>query len=142
MRLCVTSTRPQGRAEPVRSVTRRRTFDAFRGRSVGRFGGRGAPVRVTYLASLDGESIDDAEVAFAIDRRFGTAVERNRSRRRIRAALADVDAERSLPHGAYLFRPSRGSLHCSYATLVSSVGEIVDQIRDGADTVTLPENSA
>ncbi len=114
----------------MRSIRHRHTFDAFRAPSARRTGRRGAPVRVTYVAELDGQVFDDAEVAFAIDRRFGNAVERNRARRRIRGALAQVDGERSLPHGAYLFRPSRASLHCSFDTLVETVGAAVDSLAE------------
>lgn len=120
----------------MRSIRRRHTFDAFRTRSALRIGGRGAPVRVTFVAAIDDRAFDDAEVAFAIDRRFGTAVERNRARRRVRGALTQIDAERSLPHGAYLFRPNRSSLHCSFDTLVASVASALETVATTVEEAT------
>jgi ribonuclease P protein component len=51
-------------------------------------------------------SLSERRVAFAIGRRLGTAVARNRLRRRLRALLADRATE--LPPGLYLIgaRPS------------------------------------
>lgn len=123
----------------MRAVRRRATFDAFRGpearRIDGRAGREGASsrgksgrhplIRLSFLATIDGTDIDDAEVAFAIGRQFGTAVERNRARRRVKSALRELDAERSLPHGAYLFRPNRSVLHCAYADVQSSVRGLI-----------------
>ncbi len=65
-------------------------------------------------------------VAFAIGRPVGTAVVRNRLRRRLRALLADAD----LPAGWYLFgaRPDAGehtfdSLSSTVDRLTARVGE-------------------
>jgi ribonuclease P protein component len=55
-------------------------------------------------------------VAYAIGRRFGTAVERNRARRRLRAAVA-LDEALLLPGGAYLLAADRTVLTIPFATL-------------------------
>ena len=56
------------------------------------------PVSLRFLS--DG-SDDPPRVAYAIGRRFGNAVERNRARRRLRAAVA-LDEALLLPGGTYL----------------------------------------
>lgn len=46
-------------------------------------------------------------VAFAINRAYGSAVRRNRLRRRLRAVLAEVDREQPLPTGMLLIGARR-----------------------------------
>jgi len=74
----------------------RATFEALR--HSGRRARRG-PITVTYtpLGSTPGAQ---ARVAYAIGKRVGGAVERNRLRRRLRAIVADVAT--GVPPGAYL----------------------------------------
>jgi ribonuclease P protein component len=78
---------------------------------------RAGPVSLRFTA--DG-SDDPPRVAFAIGRRFGTAVERNRARRRLRAAIA-LDAPLLLPGGAYLFAAERAVMTMPYTTLRENV---------------------
>jgi ribonuclease P protein component len=75
-------------------VRDQRTFRALR-RSGTR--GRSGPVAVTALVRPE-SAAGDARVAFAVGRRVGPAVVRNRLRRRLRAAARELD----LPTGAYL----------------------------------------
>jgi ribonuclease P protein component len=72
----------------------RATFDALR-----RHGHRArrGPVTVTYVA-IGNESV--ARVAYAVGRRTGSAVRRNRLRRRLRAAVGVCGVD--LRSGAYL----------------------------------------
>lgn len=118
----------------VRAISRRACFAALRGRDAVRVGARGAPVRVSYVATLNGAAIDDAEIGFVIGRQFGTAVDRNRARRRLRAALREIDAQRSLAHGAYLFRPNRRVLTAPFDDLTVSVAAAIDAITESAGT--------
>ena len=71
------------------------------------------PVRVRFVAG-PAQTRPTARVAYAINRRTGNAVLRNRIRRRLRAALCVLDChgEGPLPSGAYLF-----SAEASVATL-------------------------
>ena len=83
------STRP--RVEPIRSL---RTFSDLR-RPSGR--GRQGPVSVSYVEHPDW---DRSEVAYAVSRKVGNAVQRNLLRRRMRAIMAERVAD--VPAGAFL----------------------------------------
>lgn len=62
---------------------------------------RGPRLSLTYAADDDG-----VQVAFALPRRVGTAVVRNRARRRVRAALEQRARVGAMPPGAYLVHVS------------------------------------
>ena len=81
------------RVGPVRS---RQTFAALR-RPSGR--GRHGPVSMSFVARADWTR---TEVAYAVNRKVGNAVERNLLRRRMRAIVSEQATE--LPTGAYLVR--------------------------------------
>jgi ribonuclease P protein component len=79
-------------------ITDRRTFQALR--QHGRRTRRG-PLTVTWLAPTPGDTAPP-RAGFAIGRSVGSAVVRNRVRRRLRAALRELRAAGRLPGGAYL----------------------------------------
>jgi ribonuclease P protein component len=87
----------------------RATFDALR--RDGRRARRG-PMTVTYLPGGT-----DARVAYAIGRSVGSAVVRNRLRRRLRAAARELDAPGGLAPGAYLVALRPEAARCSYQDL-------------------------
>jgi len=60
---------------------------------------------------------DGAGVAMAVGRRVGSAVHRNRIRRRIRAILAELDSADPLPNGWYLVIAQPAARGCSSAEL-------------------------
>jgi ribonuclease P protein component len=70
-------------------------------------------------------------VAYAIGRRFGTAVERNRARRRLRAAVA-LDAALLLPGGAYLLAADRTVMTLPFPTLREHVTTLLRAAREDA----------
>jgi len=70
-------------------------------------------------------------VAYAIGRRFGTAVERNRARRRLRAAVA-LDEELLLAGGAYLLAADRAIMTIPFTTLREHVAEVLRSAREHA----------
>ena len=82
----------------------RATFATFaRGRRA-----RCGPVRLRFVpieASSDLAGINSARVAYAINRKVGNAVTRNRVRRRLRAALSELERSNpgALSSGSYLF---------------------------------------
>ena len=96
------------------SISSRRTFDALR--ASGRRGGSG-PVRLRYLADDMGEGV--CKVAYAIPRRTGGAVVRNRLRRRLRAAVDHVVDE--MCPGAYLISPDITAIDMDFTELIHSL---------------------
>jgi ribonuclease P protein component len=90
----------------------RATFEALR-RSSRR--ARRGPVTVTY-AAVDGAT--EPRIAYAIGKRVGKAVVRNRLRRQIRAV---VDGMKELPTGAYLVAVSPGATVLTYEDLRMNV---------------------
>jgi ribonuclease P protein component len=70
-------------------------------------------------------------VAYAIGRHFGTAVERNRARRRLRAAIA-LDEALLLPGGAYLVAADRPVMTIPFPTLREHVTTLLGSAREDA----------
>jgi ribonuclease P protein component len=93
-------------------VRDQRTFRALR-RSGRR--ARSGPVAVTALLDAGSQAGQGevARVAFAVGRRVGPAVVRNRVRRRLRAAVRELD----VPPGAYLVAASPGAVGVPYLQL-------------------------
>jgi ribonuclease P protein component len=77
---------------------------------------RRGPITVTWVA---GDPAEPPRVAYAIGRRAGGAVVRNRIRRRLRAIIREVGAQ--LRPGAYLFGASAASSSLSYQDLKATV---------------------
>jgi len=75
-------------------------------------------MRVTWLPDADAGT--PPRVAFAVGRRVGSAVTRNRVRRQLRAATAEI--ARGLPPGAYLVA-YRGTGDATFADLGHWVAE-------------------
>ncbi len=69
-----------------------------------------------------------ARVAFALNRRQASAVVRNRIRRRLRAALVELDRRGDgLPRGAYLFSADVEARAMPFEQLVDSLGRAVSR---------------
>jgi ribonuclease P protein component len=98
---------------PVRRLRGRRAFAdlAQRGRTV-----RSGPLRVRYLAASDGPF-----VGYAIGKKVGPAVVRNRIRRRLRAASAG--ASTSLTSGFYLISTDSSAATLPFAQLAKAVDD-------------------
>ena len=130
-------TTPQGPRSAVGLIGRisdRATFDALR--RGGRRARRG-PVTVVFLpqqvpAAAGGPG--EVRIAYSIGRRVGSAVVRNRVRRRLRAAMHEVHREPGgLSPGAYLVlvRPEAGT--AAYAELKRSLGAACDEVAGSMD---------
>ncbi|HXY91885.1 MAG TPA: ribonuclease P protein component [Acidimicrobiia bacterium] len=76
------------------------------------------------LRSCRDGSDTPARVAYAVGRRTGTAVDRNRIRRRLRAAVA-ANAVHLHRGAAYLFEADRAVLSLAFADLQGVVGRLV-----------------
>jgi len=95
-------------------ISSRRTFAAL-GAS-GRRGGSG-PLRLRFLADQAGDGV--TRVAYAIPRRTGGAVLRNRIRRRLRAAVDELADE--MAPGAYLISPDHAAATTPFNELIHSL---------------------
>ncbi len=82
--------------------------------------GRRIRVGPIWCAHLLDSSADQPRVAFAINRGVGTAVTRNRLRRRMRAVLDDLD----LPAGLYLVGCDRAASELTFAELRATLADV------------------
>ena len=104
------------RPGPVRS---RRTFEALR-RSSSK--GRSGPFTVRFLRQ---SAWSRTEVAYAINRRVGNAVVRNRLRRRMRAIMAEQAS--SLPVGAYVVSTGPGGSKMGFDELKVALSQALER---------------
>lgn len=120
----------EGPRSPVGLIGRvndRATFDALR--REGRRGRRG-PMTVVHLPGTG-----EVRVAYAIGRKVGPAVVRNRLRRRLRAAVRDLHRSGDgLPPGAYLVSARPEAARLGYAELQSDLGLAIAAATGGASS--------
>ena len=81
---------------------------------------RRGPVTLRFVPEVGS---GPARVAYAVDRRVGGAVRRNRARRRLRAAIAAQSEQ--LGPGAYLFGAEPEAVTVKFAALVTAVTEVI-----------------
>lgn len=76
-------------------------------------------------------------VGFAITRSQGGAVQRNRSRRRLRAVMQQLRSEAAIPPGTYLLSPvgRLGGPETPFADMVAGIGAALRELAGeaGAD---------
>ncbi len=77
------------------------------------------------LIALPDTELDHPTVAFSIRRAYGTAVRRNRARRRLRAVCRELDAAGAMPPGLYLMSPRRDLSDLDHLQLTSCVADAV-----------------
>jgi ribonuclease P protein component len=112
--------RSDGAASPRPQLWRisdRATFQALR---AGRRARRG-PLSITYLPPTEAEAGTAPRVAFAVGKGVGGAVTRNRIRRRLRAALRELQGRGTLPAGTYLIGGSADLARLPWSELVAEV---------------------
>jgi ribonuclease P protein component len=117
------SARPQAPQRLTWRIRDRATFEALAGARRLRRG----PI---WLRHQPGERADRARVAYAIGRRVGTAVTRNRLRRRLRAIVATAEAEGRLDPGAYLIGVTPEAPAMTYAELEQTVFRLLEDARE------------
>jgi ribonuclease P protein component len=124
----------EGPAQAVGLIWRvrdRSTFEALRrqGRRC-----REGPVTVVHLAVApdDHQVADPPRVAFAIGRRVGSAVVRNRVRRRLRAVMSELAGRPDGPvrPGAYLISAGPQVVPLSYVELRTIVKTALERLED------------
>ena len=122
------STAPEGPRPAVGLIGRisdRATFHALR--RDGRRARRGS-VTVLFLPEAGSGADSGVRVAYSVGRRVGTAVDRNRVRRRLRAAMRDVArGGGGLSSGVYLVLVGPEARTTPYAELKRSLGEACDE---------------
>jgi len=64
-------------------------------------------------------------VGYAVGRRVGGSVQRNRLRRRLREAVRTFEQQGGLQPGAYLVDPARDALELTYEDMSSSLREAI-----------------
>ena len=112
--------RPQASVGLIWRVRDRAIFVALsRARRV-----RRGPVTLRYLPNGEG---DHPRVAYAVGRSTGSAVVRNRARRRLRAAVHELGAE--LGPGTYLFGADASVVTMPFSALTAVVAEAVREAR-------------
>jgi len=110
---------PQGPRPPVGLIWRirdRRSFVELRRR--GRRAHHGC-MTVTFASAPAGAPVEPPRVGFAISRKVGSAVVRNRLRRQIQAHLRTISE--AMSPGVYLFSLKPGAAEVDRSTLLSDV---------------------
>jgi ribonuclease P protein component len=106
-------------------VTDRTTFAALRRQ--GRRARVGA-LSVTWLPPERSAPAGPPRAAFTVGRSAGGAVVRNRIRRRLRAALRELQRTDGLPAGTYLLGASADVAHLAWADLLRDLGSAVGTV--------------
>ncbi len=70
-----------------------------------------------------------AAIAWAVPRRVGSAVVRNRVRRRLRALVADEHRAAPLPAGAYVFHVDPLAADMTFASLSATLHDLLSAVR-------------
>jgi ribonuclease P protein component len=114
----------EGSRTPLRLIWRIRDRASFRALARGRRRRQGTLVVTTSLLDRPG---DPPRVAYAVDRRLGTAVARNTVRRRLRAAVREHSCTLETGH-AYLVRALPGAERATYSELSSTLRAILADV--------------
>lgn len=90
------------------------------------------------MTHLDDDPGGDTRLAFALTRRVGGAVVRNRLRRRLRAIVIDLDRNRPglVPGGALLLSAGPDAAQRRYDELVHDVVRLLEDLRSRRDAAT------
>jgi ribonuclease P protein component len=102
-------------------ISDRRTFQALR-RSRAR--ARSGCCSVTWIPAPD--LADPPRAGFAVGKAHGGAVVRNRIRRRLRAALRELQVADRLPGGTYLVGATTEAASLPWSELVGHLGGAID----------------
>ncbi len=93
---------------------------------------RSGVVRITFLPEPQGQR----RVAYALSRRVGNAVVRNRIRRRLRSVFVQLDATdyEAFRHGTYLVTAHREAATMPYGELAEAVTSALESLSRGRAT--------
>jgi ribonuclease P protein component len=110
-------------ARGVGSIRSRRTFEALRRQGTR---GRSGPLAISFLTQ---PTWSEAKVAYAVSRRVGGAVVRNRLKRRLRAIVSERAT--SLPAGAYVVQVGPGGSLLEFDELKVAMGQALEKATRG-----------
>ena len=84
------------------------------------------------MSHLDDDPGGATRLAFAIGRKVGSAVVRNRLRRRLRAIVVELDRSRPslVPPGALLLSAGPAAVHRTHDELSNDVIRLLEELRD------------
>jgi ribonuclease P protein component len=85
------------------------------------------PAFVLEAKRRNGEA-EGARFGFTVSKQVGGAVERNRIRRRLKAAVRDVLADRVRPDYDYVLIARRPALDTAYASLVAELVRALERV--------------
>lgn len=113
----------------IASVTLRSEFETLRSQGLRV---RCGAVRLSYAPSIRAALPSPTyQLAFAINRKFGSAVERNRARRRLRAGfhgLAKGQSSSTVTPGMYLIVPNRRVLVMPFDELLGDLQGCLERL--------------
>ena len=104
----------------IAGVARRASFEALKSG----FTVRAGPLSVRYAPT----SSDAAEVAYAIRRSAGSAVVRNRCRRRLKACLRALDERTGVRPGIYLIGVRDEAVEAAYQELEMWMSQAIEAL--------------
>jgi ribonuclease P protein component len=114
---------PQGeRTTGLATLRRRAEFLRVRG------GARWATPAFVLEAKQRGGEAEGARFGFTVSKQVGGAVERNRIRRRLKAAVRDVLADRARPDFDYVLIARRPALDTAFASLVADLVHALERV--------------
>ena len=90
---------------------------------------RGTTITVPDSDNVRMVFLDDRalKVAFALHRSLGNAVKRNKIRRQMKAALAEINENMQIEPGAYLFKVKKNAMTCSYSELMDNLIQLLEK---------------
>ena len=90
---------------------------------------RRGTLRIAFLPAPP----DGVRIAYALPRRVGTAVVRNRVRRRLRAAFETIEraGQVPFPQGSYLVSASAETARIPFSTLVATAEALLRELAEG-----------
>jgi len=107
----------------IRPVRSRRTFEQLRQHGAK---GRSGPLTISFLQQPPWSGV---EIAYAVNRRVGSAVVRNRLKRRLRAIVSERAS--SLPAGSYVVRATPGGALLGFNELRVAMNQALDKATNG-----------
>lgn len=115
---------------PVLPVLRKRA-EFLRAARAAKAATPGLVLQVRRRASGETGDDDRPRIGYTASRKVGPAVVRNRARRRLRAAVADVLASRARPGHDYVVIARAGTSSRPYDALLQDMAAALDRCEDG-----------